>query len=114
MRRRGAEESVVISRGEVPDGTSGKGLQRWTKAGVGGVGAAGDEGWNPSDSAASLHKSRQGRKPLKPEPRRRRPSREGVGGSEISIRDWLVCVYPCVFGNPREDELPEYEKIVCN
>lgn len=115
MRRRGAEESVVISCGEVPDETSGKGLQRWTKAGVGGgVGAAGDEGWNPSDSAASLHKSRQGRKPLKPEPRRRRPSREGVGGTEISIRDWLVCVYPCVFGNPREDELPEYEKIVCN
>lgn len=46
--------------------------------------------------------------------RRRRPSQEGVGGSEISIRDWLACVYPCVFGNPREDELPEYEKIVCN
>lgn len=87
MRRRGAEESVVISCGEVPDRTSGRGLQRWTKAGVGaGVGAAGDEGWNPSDSAASLHKSRQGRKPLEPEPRRRRPSQEDVGGSEISIR----------------------------
>lgn len=37
-----------------------------------------------------------------------------VGGGEMSIRDWLVRVYPCVFGNPREDELPEYEKIVCN
>lgn len=76
--------------------------------------AAGDEGWNPSDSAASLHKSRRGRKPLKTGPTRRLLAQEGVGGSEISISDWLVCVYLCVFGNPGEDELPTYEKIVCN
>ena len=59
------EEPVVNLCGEVPESTSENGLQRWTK--VRAEGAA-DEGWSPSDSAASLHKSRQGRKPLQTEP----------------------------------------------
>lgn len=109
------EEPVVNSCSEVPERTSGNGLQRWTKAGV--EGAATDEGWSPSDSAASLHKSRQGRKPLQTEPTRRllsQEAQEGVRGSQISIEDWIIYVHLCVFGNPREDELPKDEEIVCN
>lgn len=107
------EEPVVNSCSEVPARTSGKGLQRWTKAGAE-EGAGADEGWSPSDSAASLHKSRQGRKPLQTEPTRRllsQEAQEGVRGSQISFQDW-ICV--CVFKNPREDELPKDEEIVCN
>lgn len=55
--------------------------------------------------------------PLQTEPTRRLLSQEaqsGVRGSQISIEDWMVCVHPRVFGNPREDELPRNEEIVCN
>lgn len=37
-------------------------------------------------------------------------AQEGLRG----IQDQIVCVHPCVFGNPREDELPKDEEIVCN
>lgn len=102
---------MVNSCSEVPERTSGNGLQRWTKAGA--AGAAADEQWSPSDSAASLHKSKEGRKALQTEATRRLLSQEAQEGVR-GIEDRIVCVHPCVFGNPREDELPKDEEIVCN